>query len=59
MGRDVRKFGGCLGTPHLEYLPRNVDVPLPLVGSKELGGRLGRDDPSGEDRRGEARVLEL
>ena len=24
--------------PHLEYVPRNVHVPPPLVGSEELGG---------------------
>ena len=40
MGRNVRKFRGCLGTPHLEYLPRNVHVHSCTLGmvQQEDGG---------------------
>ena len=62
IGRDVRKFGLHLGTPHLEYLPRSVHVLPTLVGGGELGGgrgTLGRAGPSRGDGMGEAGLLEL
>ena len=46
MGRDVRKFGGCLGTPIWNTYQEMYMCPPPLVGSEELGGGWGRIGPS-------------